>query len=144
MRGQEERDSKDRYEITRAQQSRRVPKREAVTLVKCVQQVGSPENVEDPDHRPRQSGPESGERDEGQGRGRQITIGESTSESGGGQFRRNNAGDQDCETDIPESMQHEDRSERFCAFPLACRRPNVLRGENAPSKKPEGYSYAPC
>src|SRR5437660_1049820 len=121
MRDQEERDSKNRDEITRAQQSRRVRKRKAVTLVKRIQQVGSPENVEDPDQRPRQPGPESGERDEDQGCGGQITIGESASEYSGGQFWRNDAGDQDCKTDIPESVQHEDRSECFGAFPFAYR-----------------------
>jgi hypothetical protein len=51
MGDQEERDPKDWNEITRAQQSRRVRKRKAVTLVKRIQQVGSPKNVEDPDQR---------------------------------------------------------------------------------------------
>jgi hypothetical protein len=140
MRDQEERDPKDWDEITRAQQSRRVRKRKVVTLVKRIQQVGGPKNVEDPDQRSSQSGLESDERDEGQGRGYQITIGESPCEYSGGQLRRNDAGDQDCETDIPEPVQHEDRLECLCAFPFAYHRPNVLRGQNAPCKKTEGYS----
>jgi hypothetical protein len=72
-------------------------------------------------HRSGKSGPENGERNEGQGRRRQITIGESASEYSGGQLRRNDAGDQDCETDIPEPVQYEDRPERFRAFPFAYR-----------------------
>jgi|SRR6266851_8253539 len=143
MGDQEERDPKDWDEITRAQQSRRVRKRNAATLVKRIQQVGSPKNVEDPDQRFGQSGPESGERNERQGRCCQITIGEFASEYSGGQLGRNDAGDQDRETDVPEPVQHEDRPECFCAFPLAYRRPNVLRGENAPCKKTETDSYAP-
>src|SRR6202158_3556195 len=143
MGDQEERDSKNWDEITHAQQSRRVRKRKVVTLIKRIQQVGSPKNVEDPDQRFGQSGPESGERDEGQGRGCQITIGESASEYSGGQLRRNDTGDQDCETDVPEPVQHEDRPECFCAYPFAYRRPNVLRRENATCKKTEGDSYAP-
>src|SRR5580658_1062985 len=115
MGDQEERDPEDNDEIIRAEQSRRVRKRNAVTLVKRIQQVGSPENVKDPDQRHGQSGPESGKRDERQTRGCEITISESASECRSRQLRRNDAWDQDRKTDIPEPVQHEDRPKCFYA-----------------------------
>jgi hypothetical protein len=68
----------------RAQHSRRVRERNSVTLIERIQQVGSPKYVEDPDPKSGKTGPESGERDEGQGRGRPITIRESASERSSG------------------------------------------------------------
>jgi hypothetical protein len=143
MRDHQKRNCKNWDEVLRAQQSRRGRKRNTATLVKRIQQISGPEYVEDPNQRYAHFRPKSRQRDKSQGRRCKITVGEIASEYSGGQLRCNHSRDQGCEPDIPEPMQHKNRSERSCAFSFANRRPNVLRGENTPSKKAESRTCAP-
>jgi len=58
-------------------------------------------------------------------------------EHGAGYFRRDYARDQEHHADVPEPVQHEKGPERFRALAFAYRRPNILRGNNAPEEKTE-------
>ena len=119
MRDQEKRDPKGRKVVRGAHRSWRGGKRDPAALIKRIQQVQRPDNVEDPDEREGEPALESGERDEGQGRSQKIAIGLVASEHGGRQFRRNDARNQHCEPDIPESVQHKDWPECFWPLPFA-------------------------
>jgi hypothetical protein len=143
MRDEKERYSKYRDEIIRAEQARLIRNRNASTLVKSIEQIGSPEDIEGPHQWHGPSGSKAGKRDQGQCGSYEIAISEAASKYGIRQLRGNHTWNQDCETDIPESVQYEKRSESFCAFSLSDRRPNVMRGENAPGHKPECYANAP-
>jgi hypothetical protein len=70
-------------------------------------------------------------------RSQQIAIRDPAGEPSVGYLRRDHARDQKDHADVPESVQHKKRPERFRALAFAYRRPNILRGNNAPEEKAE-------